>query len=62
MPGPEPAARHQGSWVTPQIARGRALFRVTDDGRLSRDGRACASCHPDGRDDALTWSTPDGPR
>jgi DNA-binding beta-propeller fold protein YncE len=56
------AARHQGSWVTPQIARGRALFHATDDGRLSRDGRACASCHPDGREDALTWSTPDGPR
>src|SRR5262249_28406823 len=25
-------------------------------------GTACASCHPDGREDALTWSTPDGPR
>ena len=56
------AARDARSWVTPEIARGRALFHATDDGRLSRDGRACASCHPDGREDALTWSTPDGPR
>jgi mono/diheme cytochrome c family protein len=23
---------------------------------------ACASCHPDGREDALTWGTIDGPR
>jgi hypothetical protein len=56
------AARRPGSWVTAEIARGRALFHATDDGRLARDGRACASCHPDGREDALTWSTPDGPR
>ena len=32
------------------------------DSRISSDGRACASCHPDGREDALTWSTPDGAR
>ena len=56
------AARSPSSWVTAEIARGRALFHATDDGRLARDGRACASCHPDGREDALTWSTPDGPR
>lgn len=56
------AARKRGSWVTAQIERGRALFHATDDGRISRDGRACASCHPDGREDSLTWSTPDGPR
>ncbi len=56
------AMREQGSWVTPEIARGRALFHATDDARVSRDGRACASCHPDGREDSLTWSTPDGPR
>src|SRR6185312_14051808 len=42
--------------------RGRALFHTTDDPRISRDGRACASCHPEGREDSLTWSTPDGPR
>lgn len=41
---------------------GRRLFHKTDDARISRDGRACASCHPDGREDQLTWSTPVGPR
>jgi DNA-binding beta-propeller fold protein YncE/mono/diheme cytochrome c family protein len=45
-----------------QLLRGRALFHATNDGRISGDGRACASCHPDGRDDAITWQTPDGPR
>lgn len=40
--------------------RGRALFHATFDRRVSADGRACASCHPDGRDDALTWSSPNG--
>jgi DNA-binding beta-propeller fold protein YncE/mono/diheme cytochrome c family protein len=44
------------------IALGRALFHMSGDERISHDGRACASCHPDGRDDALTWSTPNGPR
>jgi hypothetical protein len=56
------AARKRGSWVTAEVAHGRDLFHATDDGRISRDGRACASCHPDGREDSLTWSTPDGPR
>ena len=42
--------------------RGRMLFHATGDRRIAFDGRACASCHPDGRDDALTWTTPDGPR
>jgi mono/diheme cytochrome c family protein len=32
------------------------------DAHISSDGRACASRHPDGREDALTWSTPDGSR
>jgi mono/diheme cytochrome c family protein len=44
------------------LALGRKLFHAASDHRISFDGRACASCHPDGRDDALTWSTPDGPR
>jgi cytochrome c peroxidase len=43
-------------------SRGRELFHSSDDPRISLDGRACASCHPDGRSDGLTWSTPDGPR
>jgi DNA-binding beta-propeller fold protein YncE len=41
---------------------GRRLFHAVGDRRISGDGRACASCHPDGREDALTWSTPEGPR
>jgi DNA-binding beta-propeller fold protein YncE/mono/diheme cytochrome c family protein len=41
---------------------GRLLFHAVGDGRIARDGRACASCHPDGRDDSLVWATPEGPR
>jgi cytochrome c peroxidase len=41
---------------------GRMLFHASGDVRISSDGRACASCHPDGRDDAITWATPEGPR
>jgi cytochrome c peroxidase len=44
------------------LALGRLLFHAVGDARISHDGRACASCHPDGRDDALTWATPEGPR
>lgn len=41
---------------------GRRLFHSTQDSRIASDGRACASCHPSGRDDGLVWSTPNGPR
>ncbi|HSO33552.1 MAG TPA: hypothetical protein VLT33_13560 [Labilithrix sp.] len=44
------------------IALGRIVFHAAGDSRISKDGRACASCHPDGRDDAITWATPEGPR
>lgn len=44
------------------IARGRTLFHAEKDGRISRDGRACASCHPEGRDDGIVWRLGDGPR
>ncbi len=47
---------------TAAMLRGRELFHATSDPRISSDGRACASCHPDGRDDAITWQTPEGPR
>lgn len=47
---------------TADVALGRELFHAVGDRRISMDGRACASCHPDGRDDAITWATPDGPR
>ncbi|MCC6646603.1 MAG: c-type cytochrome [Polyangiaceae bacterium] len=55
-------SRLSGPSVSPEVALGRALFHRTGDPMISSDGRACASCHPDGREDALTWSTPDGPR
>lgn len=45
-----------------QLAEGRKLYHLTDDPRIASDGIACASCHPDGRDDSFTWATPDGPR
>jgi hypothetical protein len=41
---------------------GQKIFHATGSVALSKDGRACASCHPDGRDDGLTWASPDGPR
>lgn len=41
---------------------GRILFHSSGDKRIAADGRACASCHPDGRDDGFAWATPDGPR
>jgi mono/diheme cytochrome c family protein len=46
----------------PALRMGRALFHDAGDRRVALDGRACASCHPDGRDDGLTWATPGGPR
>lgn len=47
--------------LDPRIARGRVFFHRSSSA-VSADGRACASCHPDGRDDGLTWATPEGPR
>ncbi|UQA59123.1 cytochrome C peroxidase [Polyangium aurulentum] len=55
-------SREAGTAATADLELGRKLFHMTGDARISSDGRACASCHPDGRDDALTWATPDGPR
>jgi mono/diheme cytochrome c family protein len=46
----------------PKVERGRVIFHSTTDTRISSDGRACASCHPEGRDDTLVWSAPKGPR
>ncbi len=42
--------------------RGRKLFHRTDEPNISRDGVGCASCHPDGLEDGVTWTTPEGPR
>jgi mono/diheme cytochrome c family protein len=64
---PQPAPRidmapNEARKIAGATALGRLLFYSVGDGRISRDGRACASCHPDGRDDSLVWSTPEGPR
>ena len=56
------ALGRQSAGITANVALGRRLFHQVGDARISSDGRACASCHPDGREDALTWSTPDGAR
>jgi DNA-binding beta-propeller fold protein YncE len=45
-----------------EVAAGRKLFHKAAEPKIAKDGRACASCHPDGRDDGLVWSTPNGPR
>ncbi len=44
------------------MAAGRRLFFTERDRRISRDGRACAACHPEGRDDGLVWKLGAGPR
>ena len=44
------------------VVLGRRLFHTSNDPRIARDGRACASCHVDGREDALVWPTPKGKR
>lgn len=45
----------------PKLDRGRRIFYSTRDARLAQ-GRACANCHPEGRDDGLVWTSPDGKR
>lgn len=55
-------AHRETPLLSAELARGRALFHSTVDPRVSRDHRACATCHPDGRDDGLVWSSPDGKR
>jgi hypothetical protein len=45
----------------PMIDRGRRIFYSSRDARLAQ-GRACANCHPEGRDDGLVWTSPDGKR
>lgn len=48
--------------LPPDVAAGRRLFFTERSLRISRDGRACAACHPDGRDDGLVWKLGAGPR
>ncbi len=45
------------------VLRGKMLFNDATDPRLSRGSWiSCASCHPDGATDGVTWMFPDGPR
>lgn len=46
-----------------ETLRGKILFNNAVDPRLSRGSWiSCASCHPDGGTDSVTWMFPDGPR
>jgi cytochrome c553 len=56
------AVSRKAAMAAGDVELGRKLFHAAGDPRISADGRACASCHPDGRDDTLTWATPEGPR
>lgn len=50
--GPELAASRRSA----EVEHGAELFRRANDGRLSANGTlACATCHPEGRADGLTW-------
>ena len=44
------------------VAAGRRLFITERDRRITRDGRACAGCHPEGREDGVVWKLGAGPR
>lgn len=45
------------------VLRGKILFNNATDPRLSKGSWiSCASCHPDGGADGVTWFFPDGPR
>lgn len=45
------------------VLEGKILFNNATDPRLSQGSwMSCASCHPDGSTDGITWMFPDGPR
>lgn len=48
--------------LPPDVARGRALFYDGETSVLAANGAnvACATCHPAGRTDGMTWSFPQG--
>lgn len=48
--------------LSTEMALGRRLFHAEGDRRLSRDGRSCAGCHPEGRSDGLVWRLGGGAR
>lgn len=46
--------------LTADELRGKRLFHDASDTRMTKDGYiSCASCHPDGRDDGVTWDFTD---
>lgn len=48
--------------LSPSVLAGMQDF-YSARGRMAAAGRiSCASCHPDGRSDGITWSFPTGPR
>jgi YVTN family beta-propeller protein len=52
-----------GETLAEDVLRGKRLFHNATDPRLSRGSwLSCASCHPDGGSDGVTWFFPDGPR
>jgi hypothetical protein len=50
------------SHLDPVGMAGRETFYRSDDPRITAEGLACSSCHPDGTEDGITWSTPEGLR
>ena len=49
--------------LSPEVLRGKILFNSAVDPRLSQGSwQSCASCHPDGGTDGVTWMFPDGLR
>lgn len=49
--------------LAPVVLRGKLLFNSATDPKLSRGSWiSCASCHPHGGSDGVTWIFPDGPR
>ena len=52
-----------GETLEPDVWQGKVLFNYAADPRLSKGSWiSCASCHPDGGTDGVTWMFPDGPR
>ena len=49
--------------LSPEVLQGKILFNNASDPQLSlASWISCASCHPDGGTDGVTWMFPDGPR
>jgi YVTN family beta-propeller protein len=47
---------------TPEWVRGKILFNTAKSPMSARRWVACASCHPDGHNDARVWQQPEGRR